>query len=156
MPSEYCSNNPSDPNCAWDSNYDPSGGGTYGGGYGGGTWGGGGSVNIPQGVGNAGGWPGGAQGQLSQILNSILSGVALIQGANYVPTPLQSGQLPQGASSQQPPTIIYQGGGAGNYGGGGGNTAGNFQRFLEQNKGAVILGLIGVGLFMMKPPQRAR
>lgn len=115
-----------------------------------------GGMNIPTGVGNVGGWPGGSSGQLSQVLNSILAGIGLIQGANYIPTPLQTGQLPQGATSQNPQPIIYQQPVGGNYNNGGSNVAGSIQNLIEQHPIPFFLGIGGVVLLLMRPPTVSR
>lgn len=108
---------------------------------------------VPVGVGNAGGWPGGQQGTLSQILNSILSGAALITNHNYVPTPLQTGQTPQGASGQQ-----YSSGygqypaGYNPYAASNQNVSGQFQKLLEQHPAAVAAGAIALVLLLIPRP----
>lgn len=119
---------------------------------------GGGTGNLPNNIGNLGGWPAGSQGQLSQVLNSILSGIALITNQQYVPTPLQSGQVPQGASGQQSYVIpSYYNQGYGNYGGGsGGNAAGAFQRYIEQHPMVVAAIAIGGVLLLLPRPIQSR
>lgn len=123
----------------------------YSGGSGGGNSGGsGGGYHLPTGVGNIGGWPGGSQGQLSQVLNSLLSGIALFQHQNYVPTPLQSGQVPGGASGQQP-SYLYPPGYQQNQGnlGSGGTASGKVENWIKRNTGATaIIAGLAVILYM--------
>lgn len=159
MPSQYCLANPNYELCQYDPNYDP-GGTSFCGTYPNDPFCTGvipnfpsGGNQVPVGVGNAGGWPGGQQGTLSQILNSILSGAALITNHNYVPTPLQTGQTPQGASGQQ------YGSGYGQYPTGynpyassNQNVSGQFQKLLEQHPAAVAAGAIALVLLLIPRP----
>lgn len=146
--SQYCYDHPNDEECFY-------GDGTY---NGDGTWGnnGGGIFNpnnVPNGVGNAGGWPGGSSGQLAQILNSILASTALLTNAHYIPTPLQTGQSPQGSQGNQPQiTNVYPN--AANPGGGN-NTLGKIESWIKQNTGVTAIFVGGALLYFMKPKQRS-
>lgn len=122
-----------------------SGGGGGGGGYGGGGGGyggGGGTVTIQ---------PSGGQintGIFSQTLQGILSGIALFQHQPYVPTTIQ----PQQHVQQYPVGVN----GLPITNNSSGNTLGNVQTFIQRNSGAVLLAVVGFGLFMLRPPSRAR
>lgn len=88
--------------------------------------------------------------KLSQVLGSILSGLALIKGADHVPTTVsQPGGGGMDAATYA--AILQQ---QQLSGGGGGNTAGNLQRFIQENMGAVLIGGVVLVAFMMKPPSR--
>lgn len=113
--------------------------------------GGGGSINNPpnNNQSNSGG------GTYSQTLAAILSGLALWQGAQYVPTPLGAGQTPYGAQPPQPTYI--------NSGVGGNVTAvsepkpnafGAIQQYITDHPLPVLLGVVLVGAWLMKPPVR--
>lgn len=140
--------------CAPDGYYDaPCGnpcnptplGGGGGGGYGGGGYGGGGGGTVTI-------QPSGGQintGIFSQTLQGILSGIALFQHQPYVPTTIQPQQhvqtYPVGANGLPIGSVNT-----------GGNTLGNLQSFIQKNSGAVLLAVVGFGLFMLRPPSRAR
>lgn len=111
--------------------------------------------NYPTNTGNnsAGG---SGQGVYSTTLQAILSGLALWQRANYIPTPLQQGQTPYGATPQQP-TIQY----LDPIGGGGAtprtNAFGGIQQYIQEHPLPVLGGVILLGALLMRPPvQRAR
>lgn len=131
----------------------PSGGGNC---YGGFTL-----QGQPCGGGNSGGggFPGGTittqpsgvqmnSGIFSQTLQGILSSIALFQHAPYVPTGVQPQQQPVYYPNQQGQQGVYLG--ASN------NTLGSFQNFVTKNSGAALLVVLGLGLFLLKPPSRAR
>lgn len=120
----------------------------------GGNGGSGGNGQIPVGVGNAGGWPGGQGGStLQNILNSILSGAALLTNHNYIPTPLQTGQTPQGATGQsQYGSYGQYPAGYNPYAASNQNVSGQFQRLLEQHPAAVAAGAIALVLLLIPRP----
>lgn len=84
---------------------------------------------------------------LDKILGSVLSGMAIIKNAAYVPTTIQP---------QTEPTIVYQqpmgGGGLG----GDGTAAGKVENWLKNNTGVALMGAGALVLSLMKPPSRSR
>jgi len=115
--------------------------------------GGGGSSTSGTGNVNTGG---GGGGTYSTTLNAILSGLALWQHANYVPTPLGQGQTPYGAQPPQP-TIQYVEP-SGNVAAGGTprtNAFGGIQQYIQDHPLPVLGGVILIAALLMKPPVRA-
>lgn len=108
--------------------------------------------------GGGGGLPGGSGGgvvitgggttyggnTLNQVLQSILSGMAILNRAPYVPTSIQPAQQP----------IIYQqpAGYNPSLGAGANNFGGSLQNFITKNSTPILIGGGLLVLMMMKPP----
>lgn len=79
-------------------------------------------------------------------IDAALSGLALIRGAQAVPTYSQN--QPQYQQAQYTPEQL-----AAIYGNGNQNGLG-LDSFIQNNKGMLLIVGVGVALFMMKPPSR--
>lgn len=86
---------------------------------------------------------------LDKTLNAVLAGLALLKGANKIPTTLDANDGYGGGRNYSAAELEYlrlQGAG-----GGGGNTAGKIEAWIKNNTGAtVIIALVGAALFL--PP----
>lgn len=85
--------------------------------------------------------------KLSQSLNAILSGLAILKGRDSIPTTI---------SRDQTPVIYQQPYGAGNQLAGDGSTGSQIQSFIQNNSGFLLIGGLIFAAFMMKPPTRRR
>lgn len=107
----------------------------------------GGGVVIPQSTATAGGVTINNT-VLDKTLNAILSGLALLKGANKIPTTLDVTDGYSSGRNYSAAELEYlrlQGGG------GGANTAGRIEAWVKNNTGAtVIIALVGAALFL--PP----
>lgn len=88
--------------------------------------------------------------KLSTVLNSILSGLAIIKGRNQIPTTV-SGEGNDGYDAATVAAILRQ---QQNTGGSGGNIAGQLQNLLTKNTGAVLIGGIVLVAWLAKSPKK--
>lgn len=119
---------------------------------------GGGNTGSGGGGGGNTGNTGSGGGTYSQTLQAILSGLALWQRANYIPTQLQQGQTPYGATPPQP-TVQYlePTGNVGATPRAATNAFGGIQQYIQDHPLPVLVGVVLLGALLMKPPvQRAR
>lgn len=86
--------------------------------------------------------------KLSTVLSSILSGLALIKGAQHVPTTVS--QQPTGIDPNTLALLQLQG----NQQASGGNLGGSIQQLLENNTGAVLIGVVVLVAFLAKSPRK--
>lgn len=110
------------------------------------------TVRSPQTIGTGGGVRV-TTDPLDKILQTVLSGMAVVTGRNYVPTELQpqQGISANGQGGLDPTTLallLRQQ----QTGGGGKNISGQLQQVLEQHPMAVAGGAILLLFLFMKPP----